>query len=1565
MQSTITETPQEHEAAQRIGSLPAWLTAACQGVAQVSNLLYRGYPTRQRAIMRTASRLAVGDTTDWKSALPSSVFALGVVWLASIAAAQAQWVAYNDHNRGANTAPFVSTYSLTKSGIVLVPAGGPLTNFATGGTITNAIGVVGVSISATGSVDSIAITTINPANYTPAGQIFNGKIDWNTSSIQFGNLAAWSTSSVTIAFTNLTPGRQYKFRATGGRSLNYTNRWTLASLAGASDATPAHLLATNSPGIVTNGWSPYGDTLTPRFQALWNSGINTCGDVVGWDDIMPINNSFSVICSNWTLSVPSPISGTNSASVFAFSAFSLEEIMQAMAIVSQPQDTVACADSTVSLSVGMTGTQPAYQWWVITNGATNLVANATNATLAVSIPDQPISYFVIVTNGISAVTSAVARLTLGNNPIQITGQPQNQTNVAGTTATFNLAVSTNTSQPISLQWYYSTDTNPNLANPIVGATNLALALSKVSSNQAGYYFALLTNCASVATSQVASLSVFYLPVQITTQPQSTNSLAGSTVTLRVAAAGSEPISYQWYKGSAPLSGGTNASLVLSNLQYFDSAYYQVVVGNPAPSSVASSNALLIVSVPPYNLVPISTYVWKYSQSGTNLGSNWMKVSYDDSAWPSGRSLLGHCATAYSGFANHPRLFTNTDLLLTNNGISTIAYYFRTVFVLTNDPVFVLLTTSNFYAHGIVVYLNGSEVYRMNMPAGAISYQTLSSSAMATNSSSTGVMWPTNIPLPISSSLLVRGTNTLAVECHKASSTSPDVYMGVSLTVSFLKPVQITNQPQSAVVEELRPVSFTVGYTGIVSSLQWYKQGGNGPVTIAGATSQTLTLARPIIGVDGGVYFAILSNVFGPVASDAATLTVTQAAPAIVSQPVSQMVCQGWPALFQVTAYGSAASTYQWRFQDSDIPQATNASLSLPSVSLNDAGSYSVLVSNALGHTTSSNAAMAVRPVPYPVFVAQPSNQIGNLSGTVRFSATMVSNDLCYVYFYQWQFNDVDLPGANSSVLILTDLQASNEGLYRVVVTNAAGSVTSAVAELTVNMVPLDGTFDPGASAAVYGLTMQADGKILVGGAFSTLGGQPRLALGRLNVDGTLDSGFDPGTGGTVCAMAVQTDGKILVGGNFSALGGQPRSNLGRINADGTLDSGFNPNAGNIGSTVYSLALQSDGKILVGGNFSSINGQPLTNLARLNTDGTLDSAFNPGVGGGSHTYVLALTVQPDGKILLGGSFIALGGQPRANIARLNEDGTLDGDFNPGADSIVRNMVLQADGKILVGGQFTILGGQPEICIARLKMDGTVDREFNSGADWPVRSISVQADGKIVVGGYFTALGGQPRNYLGRLNADGTLDDKFDPGANAAVSSLTLSPDGRILAGGEFTILAGEPRSHIARLNNTEPATQSLAYDGAAITWLRGGTSPEVWRTTFDQSTDGVNWTSLGAGTRVPGGWQLAGVVLSRGGLIRARGHLTSGYHNASSWFVETIAQPAWSVIAAGDGGFGIVSNQFGFNIRASGAQVVVETSTDLRSWMAVSTNTIVDGTSYFCDPDWTATPQRFYRARLWP
>src|SRR6266702_5739664 len=256
---------------------------------------------------------------------------------------------------------------------------------------------------------------------------------------------------------------------------------------------------------------------------------------------------------------------------------------------------------------------------------------------------------------------------------------------------------------------------------------------------------------------------------------------------------------------------------------------------------------------------------------------------------------------------------------------------------------------------------------------------------------------------------------------------------------------------------------------------------------------------------------------------------------------------------------------------------------------------------------------------------------------------------------------------------------------------------------------------------------------------------------------------------------------------------------------------------------------------------------------------LPDAFNPG----ANNYVNALAVQADGKILVGGHFFMLGGQIRTYIGRLNADGTLDTSFNPGTDRPVLSLAVQADGKILAGGYFSTLGGQNRNYIGRLNADGTLDTSFNPGTNGQVNSLAVQADGKILVGGFFTTLAGQSRANIGRLNADGTLDTSFNPSAggrpfvNASVYSLAVQADGRILVGGGFSTLGGQSRTNIGRLNDAGPATQSLTFDGSTLTWVRGGTSPEVWRTTFEYSPDGASWTNLGAGIRIPGGWQLAG------------------------------------------------------------------------------------------------------------
>ena len=395
-------------------------------------------------------------------------------------------------------------------------------------------------------------------------------------------------------------------------------------------------------------------------------------------------------------------------------------------------------------------------------------------------------------------------------------------------------------------------------------------------------------------------------------------------------------------------------------------------------------------------------------------------------------------------------------------------------------------------------------------------------------------------------------------------------------------------------------------------------------------------------------------------------------------------------------------------------------------------------------------------------------------------------------------------GANGFVYALA-LQPAGKVLIGGDFSSYNGTARSRIARLNVDAV-LDASFNPGfgANGTVLALAQQADGKILIGGAFTSYNGTARNRVARLNADGMLDASFNPGTGANldVVALVLQPDGKILIGGTFNSYNGTVRNNIARLNTDGTLDASFNPGSGVNGGSVLAFALQTDGKILIGGFFTSYNGTARNYIARLNSDGTLDASFNPGTGADGDVFALAL--QPDGKILIGGNFTSYNGTARNFIARLNANGTLDASFNPGigANNPVYALALQPDGKILIGGEFSSYNGTARNYVARLNAGGTLDASFNpgTGPNNFVRALSLQPDGKVIIGGDFTSFNGSSGNCIARLNANGTLDATFNPGtgANAAVYAFALQPDEKILIGGDFTSYNGVGRNQVARL-----------------------------------------------------------------------------------------------------------------------------------------------------------------------
>ena len=355
---------------------------------------------------------------------------------------------------------------------------------------------------------------------------------------------------------------------------------------------------------------------------------------------------------------------------------------------------------------------------------------------------------------------------------------------------------------------------------------------------------------------------------------------------------------------------------------------------------------------------------------------------------------------------------------------------------------------------------------------------------------------------------------------------------------------------------------------------------------------------------------------------------------------------------------------------------------------------------------------------------------------------------------------------------------------------------------------LDTTFNLGAeiNGEVLNTSIQSDGKIIVGGNFTHYNGTSRKNIVRLNSNGSLDTTFNPGTGlnDAVSTINIQTDGKIIVGGDFTSFNGVSRKKIARLNNDGTLDPTFNIGTG-FNNVVLTISIQTDGKIIVGGDFTSFNGVSRKKIARLNNDGTLDPTFN--IGTGFNYCVQSINIQTDGKIIVGGWFTTFNGTARNNIARLNSDGTLDTSFNPGLgfDNWVRTTCIQTDGKIIVGGDFTSFNGTARNKIVRLNSDGSLDASFNPGTGFNnnyVFTTRIQTDGKVIVGGSFTSFNGISRNCIARLNSDGSLDAGFNLGTgfDLGISNVSLQSDSMIVVGGDFSSFNGTARNKIARLNS---------------------------------------------------------------------------------------------------------------------------------------------------------------------
>jgi uncharacterized delta-60 repeat protein len=381
---------------------------------------------------------------------------------------------------------------------------------------------------------------------------------------------------------------------------------------------------------------------------------------------------------------------------------------------------------------------------------------------------------------------------------------------------------------------------------------------------------------------------------------------------------------------------------------------------------------------------------------------------------------------------------------------------------------------------------------------------------------------------------------------------------------------------------------------------------------------------------------------------------------------------------------------------------------------------------------------------------------------------------------------------------------------------------------------------------VLGSALQSDGKIIFTGLFGTFNGIATPKIARLNADGSLDtafsaalvSGFGNDAPIVVYATSVQSDGKIIFVGRISTFDGVDVNNLLRLNADGTFDTAFNTNAGSgPDNTVYGVTLQSDSKIILTGRLDNFNGTPSQGIARLNSDGTLDSAFSTNIGTGADFELKQSAIQSDDKIVVGGNFSDFDGTTSKGIARLNSDGTLDTAFstntgNGSGNGVVEAVLSLSDDSIIVAGTFGSWDlDSGKRYVIKLNANGTANETFTDNAGYPrdilyqqsspCYSLAISTDGDILFGGYF--------NYvkfdilspgIGKVSPDGVVDTSFASflalGLNDGVKTILVQPDGNIVIGGEFTSSNDIGVNHITRLEGNGVVDSSFeANDGITL------------------------------------------------------------------------------------------------------------------------------------------------------
>ena len=878
--------------------------------------------------------------------------------------------------------------------------------------------------------------------------------NWSGDTLTFnGSIAVLFTSIYATNFF-IQPGTYYGIPTRNwGFDANFKNPAKLPPLTpqilGTNTATKPPIIGVQPHSLTV----PSGTTATFYVIATntplsyqWNfNGTNLDGAT---NPLLTLTNVQFDQAGNYAVLVSNPGGATLSSNA------SLTVLALPPTIWTQPTNQTVLVNSTATFNVAVTGSLPlSYQWslnGVDLDGATNALLTLNNVQT-----NQAGNYAVLVTNLFGATNSANAVLTVVGLPPTIQKQPTNQTVFINGTATFS--VSATGSSPLSYQWSFN-GTN------LDGATNASLTLTDVQLDQNGNYSVQVANAFGLTNSAKAWLAVVDLPPAISAQPTNQTVILNDTVTFGVVATGFPPLSYQWSFNETNLDGATNTSLTLVNVQTNQAGNYTVLVTN-AYGSIFSSNAVLTVNPPsPCVDPPTDLTAWWQAEGSANDS-----VGTNHGAWINGAGFaLGKVGLAFAlNGSNYVTIPDSPSLHSLTNRITIEAWVRVNQF--SSSPDWNGIVTKGNSSWRLARYGNTSNVgfsttglsntdLRGNRNINDGQWHHVSGVYDGTNKyiyvdgmldasvPATGTIAQNNYPVCLGENAEATAhrwngwIDEASIYSRALSADELQAIYNARSNGKCVLPPTILAQPKSQAIIAGDRVTFNVTAAG--SQPLGYQWGFNG-TSLDGATNSSLILTNTQLD-QAGDYAVLVTSAYGAALSSNATLTVTALPPTIQTQPTDQIVLLYNTAVLSAVASGSTPLNYQWRFNGVDLTGATNTSLTLINVKLNQSGNYAVLVTNAYGSILSSNAILTVAPL---IIQTQPTNQSVYANEAVIFTV-VVSTPVALSY--QWTFNGTNLDGATSSSLILPNVQLSQAGTYAVLVTNAYGFALSSNALLTVN-----------------------------------------------------------------------------------------------------------------------------------------------------------------------------------------------------------------------------------------------------------------------------------------------------------------------------------------------------------------------------------------------------------------------------------------------------------------------------------------------------------------------------------